>query len=247
MALNIPKNYANGQILFKAQLDAAFASIETFLNDTKINNENIQTGGVSADNLASSSVTTAKIAAAAVTLAKLATDVTDRLTPTGTILAYGGTSAPSGFLLCDGSQVSRTVYAALFNVIGENFGQGDNTSTFHLPDFRGRFLRGRDGGAGRDPDASSRTAMNTGGNTGDAVGSIQNQGVAPLKISITSGDGNTSTPVTTGNSFSTTAGGQQLHSTGTGSLSTSTNYIQSTVDDTESRPINANVNYIIKI
>lgn len=56
--------------------------------------------------------------------------------PTGTILDYGGTSTPSGFLNCDGSSVSRTTYANLFIAIGTSFGAGDGTTTFGLPDFR---------------------------------------------------------------------------------------------------------------
>jgi microcystin-dependent protein len=90
---------------------------------------------------------------------------------TGTISAYGGNTAPTGWLLCDGTAVSQTTYADLFAVIGCNFGcSGGN---FNLPDLRGRFLRGRDGGALRDPDSGTRTAMSTGGNTADNVGSVQ--------------------------------------------------------------------------
>jgi hypothetical protein len=63
----------------------------------------------------------------------------------GTISAYGGNTAPTGWLLCDGTAVSQTTYADLFAVIGCNFGcSGGN---FNLPDLRGRFLRGRDGGS----------------------------------------------------------------------------------------------------
>ncbi len=51
-------------------------------------------------------------------------------------------------------------------------GEGDGT-TFHLPDLRGRFLRGVDGGVGKDPDAASRVESNSGGNAGDTVGSVQ--------------------------------------------------------------------------
>lgn len=57
---------------------------------------------------------------------------------TGEIKAYGGNSAPAGFLLCDGTAISRTTYANLFNVVGTNFGIGDGTTTFNLPDLRGR-------------------------------------------------------------------------------------------------------------
>jgi microcystin-dependent protein len=93
--------------------------------------------------------------------------------PTGSIMPWSANNnLPTGFLLCNGASVSRTTYAALFDVIGTAFGTASGT-TFNLPDFQGRFLRGRDNSAGRDPDASSRTAQNTGGATGDNVGSVQ--------------------------------------------------------------------------
>ena len=53
--------------------------------------------------------------------------------PTGSILPYGGSSAPTGFLLCDGSAVSRTTYADLYAVIGDTYGSGDGSTTFNLP------------------------------------------------------------------------------------------------------------------
>ena len=55
-------------------------------------------------------------------------------TPLGTIIPYGGTVAPTGFLVCDGSAVSRTTYAQLFAVIGTKYGEGDGSTTFNLPD-----------------------------------------------------------------------------------------------------------------
>lgn len=66
-----------------------------------------------------------------------------QLIPTGTILAFGGVSAPTGFLLCDGSAVSRTTYATLFTVIGTRFGAGNGSSTFNVPKLNdNRFVRG---------------------------------------------------------------------------------------------------------
>ncbi len=67
---------------------------------------------------------------------------------TGAILAFGGTAAPSGYLLCDGSVVSRTTYAALFSAIGTNYGVGDGSTTFGLPDLRGRAPIGTGQGSG---------------------------------------------------------------------------------------------------
>lgn len=61
---------------------------------------------------------------------------------TGMFFAFGGSAAPTGFLLCDGSAVSRTTYAALYAVIGTAYGVGDGATTFNLPDFRDRTLIG---------------------------------------------------------------------------------------------------------
>ena len=56
--------------------------------------------------------------------------------PSGTILPFGGSSVPGNFLLCDGSNVSRTTYARLFAVIGTAYGTGDGSGTFGLLDLR---------------------------------------------------------------------------------------------------------------
>jgi microcystin-dependent protein len=55
-------------------------------------------------------------------------------------------AAPAGYLLCDGAAVSRTTYGDLFSLWGTTFGQGDNATTFNLPDLRGRVTVGRDVG-----------------------------------------------------------------------------------------------------
>ena len=67
--------------------------------------------------------------------------------PTGSMLEFGGTVAPSGYLLCDGSQVSRSTYSALYTAIGTRFGPGDGAATFHVPDFRRRVAVGSGGSA----------------------------------------------------------------------------------------------------
>ena len=92
--------------------------------------------------------------------------------PTGTIISTALTSAPKGYLECDGSAVSRTTHARLFGELGVIYGNGDGSTTFNLPDYRGQFLRGFDNTAGTDPDASSRTDRGD-GTTGDAVGTKQ--------------------------------------------------------------------------
>ena len=64
--------------------------------------------------------------------------------PVGTVLDYAGFSSPSGYLLCDGLAVSRATYSPLFSVIGEMYGIGDGSTTFNIPDFRGRVAVGKD-------------------------------------------------------------------------------------------------------
>jgi len=100
----------------------------------------------------------------------------------GTVAAYAGPSVQldSGWLLCDGRPVDRTQFESLYKAIGTTHGVGNNVSTFNLPDYRGRFLRGVDDpvdstmpAAGRDPNVSSRTEMADGGNSKGSVGSVQ--------------------------------------------------------------------------
>lgn len=70
--------------------------------------------------------------------------------PTGTVIIFASITVPSGYLVCDGAEISREDYANLFGVIGETFGVGDGNTTFKLPDLRGEFIRGFDGGRGID-------------------------------------------------------------------------------------------------
>lgn len=87
-------------------------------------------------------------------------------TPAGTIQAYAGLTAPMGYLVADGSAVSRTTYAALFAVIGTTYGVGDGSTTFNLPDLRGRTA------VGLNPAEVGRTDVTAlGNNEGVVVGS----------------------------------------------------------------------------
>ena len=70
--------------------------------------------------------------------------------PTGAVIAFAGSSAPSGWLLCFGQTVSRTTYATLFAVLSTTYGVGDGTTTFNLPDLRGRTVAGIDNMGGTD-------------------------------------------------------------------------------------------------
>ena len=62
--------------------------------------------------------------------------------PVGTILTFGASTPPSGFLECNGSAISRSTYASLFSILSTTHGAGDGSSTFNLPDLRGQFVRG---------------------------------------------------------------------------------------------------------
>lgn len=92
--------------------------------------------------------------------------------PAGVITQWPRETPPAGWLELDGSLLSRSSYAALYAVLGTRYGAGDGSTTFALPDMRGRFVRAWDHGAGRDPDAATRTNRGD-GQTGDAVGTLQ--------------------------------------------------------------------------
>ena len=102
------------------------------------------------------------------------------LFPAGMVSPFAGPveSIPAGWLLCDGSEISRTEYANLYDAIGVCWGVGDGSTTFNLPDLRGMFLRGVSGDSNNDPDAAERVVLNdNGGNTGNNVGSYQGDAI----------------------------------------------------------------------
>lgn len=172
--------------------------------------------------------------------------------PAGVIFPFAGTTPPSGWLLCDGTSYLQGTYPRLFAAIGSAHGS-NAANTFNVPDFRGRFLRGTDnmgsGAAGRDPNTGTRSAANTGGNTGNAVGSVQANATAKNGLS----DSGHSHPVPgaywvynggAGTRLQNVAGTEAAISNQPATTSVSANL---TSTDAETRPLNAYVNYIIKI
>ena len=107
-----------------------------------------------------------------VDLSPLVNNAIANAVPAGTVNAYAGASAPTGYLVADGSAISRTTYPNLFTAIGVMYGNGNGSTTFNLPNYNGQFLRGVDNGQGTDLDAASRTNRGD-GTTGDAVGTKQ--------------------------------------------------------------------------
>lgn len=142
------------------------------------------------------------------------------LVPAGSIMAFGALIAPAGWLICDGSAVSRTTYATLYSVISVTFGAGDTTTTFNLPDLRGEFLRGVDQGRGVD------TGRTIGTTQADDFKSHTHQ----QQVSVTP-TGGTTTGVT-GAVNATGQGGSYVYTLPTG--------------DSETRPTNVAIQYIIK-
>lgn len=121
------------------------------------------------DPLPAGSVSASQIVDGTITLTELASSLQQLLVPTGSILSFGGSSAPSGFLLCDGSEHARATYAALDAVIGTTYGAytdgaGASGSThFRVPDLRGRAPLGSGQGVGTN-DGSSGSQRVTGAN-----------------------------------------------------------------------------------
>jgi len=124
--------------------------------------------------------------------------------PTGTIVPWTDSSLPSGFLECDGSNVSRTTYADLFGVIGTTYGSGDGSTTFGLPDLQDNVAVGKSGTKA----LASTGGANTVTSTGNVGGSTANAtlSTAQLASHSHSGGGNTkvspvSNPASTGSFF----------------------------------------------
>lgn len=139
--------------------------------------------------------------------------------PPGAVSMHAANTAPSGWLECDGTAVSRTTYAALFAVIGTTWGVGDGVTTFNLPNLRGEFVRGWDHGRGVD--------------TGRAFASAQSDDIKTIP-DVWLWSGNEST-------FGFAAG---TNYTGRGSTQ---NRPADWPDATETRPRNIALLYIIKI
>lgn len=149
------------------------------------------------------------------------------LCPSGGVITFAGSVAPTGWLECNGAAISRTAYATLFAAIGTNYGVGDGSTTFNIPDGRGYFARGWDHGAGID--------------AGRALGTVQQDKVIDHKHD---------SPASSSFRLSVASGGTEA-SAGAGtvmSLNTLTGNIDGALGGgTETRPKNLSFMFIIKI
>ena len=155
IAENCPPSNVNDAIR-KVMADlrtAVHPTLDTFLASTTLAQARtalgVSGGSTSANNFFGLTHTANKIPVMAAADAWTQAD-TNQFVPTGGIIDFASSTAPSGFLECNGAAVSRTTYSALFTVIGTTFGSGDGSTTFNLPDLRGEFVRGYDNGRGVD-------------------------------------------------------------------------------------------------
>ena len=169
------------------ELDAP-ASVNTFtantltastLTATSITTSILAATDVSTSLLTATSITTSVIDASSITVtgnvsaaeyygdgSNLSGVSTDSI-PSGAVFPYAGFTEPSGYLLCYGQAVSRSTYSDLFSVIGTTYGSGDFTTTFNLPDLRGRVVAGQDDMGGS---SANRLTGASGGVNGDVLG-----------------------------------------------------------------------------
>ncbi len=108
--------------------------------------------------------------------------------PSGTVNAFAGATAPDGYLLCNGGEISRAIYSDLFSAIGTIYGVGNGTTTFNLPDMRGEFIRGLDGGRGIDNDSFTFQATTTNGSANvtnaDTTGLVAGMSITGTEIPV---------------------------------------------------------------
>ncbi len=165
--------------------------------------------------------------------------------PSGTVHLFATTTAPSGYLECDGSAVSRTTYADLFGIIGTTWGAGDGSSTFNLPDLRGEFVRGWDNGKGTDSGRSFATSQ------ADQNKSHSHSASASSSVSDPGHAHTYETAIVTGRAESGSGDGEAFNQTrttnsATTGISVSTSVTVNSDGGNEARPRNIAMMYVIK-
>ena len=124
--------------------------------------------------------------------------------PAGMMFPYAGTSVPTGYLFCHGQAISRTTYADLFTAIGTTYGTGDGSSTFNLPDLRGRVIAGQDDMGGS---SANRLTNQSGGLDGDTLGATGGSETHDLQLTEIPSHNHGAGTLTTGLSISVTTNG----------------------------------------
>lgn len=183
-----------------------------------------------------------------------------QLVPAGAVIMSAALATPSGYLYCNGQAVSRTAFASLYAAIGTNYGAGDGSTTFNVPDFRGTFARGWDNGRGLDPGRAFGTGGVASGFQADAFGvhshSVSDPGHAHTvydpghshSMTLWKGEGNDG-PGKISNSyvnFVNSTGYTNASGTNIGIYSAATNISLFNSGGRETVPKNVAVNYFIK-
>jgi|TARA_R100000479_G_scaffold167536_1_gene107984 microcystin-dependent protein len=133
---------------------------------------------------------------------------------TGIIVPWSSSSVPSGFLECNGANVSRTTYSALFAIVGTTYGSGDGSSTFGLPDLQNNVCVGK---------SNNKALASTGGadtvqSTGNVGGSTANATLSTAQLASHSHPGGATTPPHSGDQFrAQSPGPRRVDLAGTGS------------------------------
>lgn len=115
-----------------------FAGTANFTGNVGATNLNITAASITGNLNVGGTLTATTLPVGTANTAVATTAFAQAIVPTGGLMMWAGTSAPSGWLLCNGTAVSRTSFAALFAVIGTTFGVGDNSTTFNLPNYNNR-------------------------------------------------------------------------------------------------------------
>ena len=143
-------------------------------------------GTTPTDSLKIAKVTTNGSAVTAVSQVNLTDTLQYALLPTGTIQMYGGQydNIPNNWLLCDGAAVSRTTYERLYDIVGTQFGVGDGSSTFNLPDLRSKFPRGATNTADAGTTGGADSITLTGAESGTGVHNVATTGNSSTGVTV---------------------------------------------------------------
>lgn len=131
----------NGDPADASKVQTNFQIIETYINGTNLvrtDGTEVMAASLDMDGNKVVNLADGSADADAVNKGQLDAAVVDAF-PAGVMMAYGGAAAPSLWLMCDGTAVSRTTYSALFAAIGTAYGVGDGSTTFNLPDLRDKY------------------------------------------------------------------------------------------------------------
>lgn len=138
MTTIVTTDVANGQVTDASVINNNFGNVKSVVNGA-IDNSNISpSAGIAVSKLQAGSNDQILRTVAGVPTWSNEASGGGGTVPAGALTMFGGAAAPAGWLLCDGSAVSRTTYADLFTAIGTAYGSGDGATTFNVPDMRGR-------------------------------------------------------------------------------------------------------------